>query len=174
MPKLPLTDVILGRGAPAAVLGMAAALSLTACAARMDPSRASPPYPSALTQSRTLDVQVFRRANTIWLTNTTATPIGPGRLWLNAWYSRPVEMIGVGETLEMKLSSFYDRHGEPFRGGGGFFAARDPEAIVLAQIVQSPAAPPTAAAEADAESAEGWAPAQELLGLVVVGGRPTD
>lgn len=167
MPKPPLADAILGRGVPAAVLGMAAALGLTACAARMDPARASPPYPSALKQSRTLDVQVFRRAGTIWLTNTTATPIGPGRLWLNAWYSRPVDVIGVGETLEMEFSSFYDQHGEPFRGGGGFFAARDPEAIVLAQIALYPPA-------ADADAPGGEPPVQELLGLVVVGGRPTD
>ena len=76
-----------------------------------------------------------------------------------------MEEIGVGETREFRLSTFYDQHGKPFRGGGGFFAARDPEAIVLAQIVQTSSTPPTPPTPPTAPP-----PESELLGLIGVGG----
>lgn len=89
-------------------------------------------YP-ALKQGETLDIQVFRRAKRIELTNTTARAFGPSTLWLNAWYSRPLGGLGVGQTLDLPLKEFRDENSEPFRGGG-FFAAEAPDRLVLAQL----------------------------------------
>lgn len=106
-------------------------------------------YP-ALKQGETLDIQVFRREKRIELTNTTARAFGPSTLWLNAWFSRPIKSLAVGETLDLPLSEFRDENSEAFRGGG-FFAAEAPEKLVLAQLETT---------DADAKPV--------LLGLVVV------
>lgn len=123
------------------------------CSTAPNPELAGPAYPSALWQGRTLDVQVFRDGPEIRFTNTTPEPLGPGRLWLNAWYSREIPAIGVGESVTYQLKEFRDQYGAQFRGGG-FFAAQNPEALVLAQV----------------EPAETESGDVELLGLIVVGG----
>jgi hypothetical protein len=128
------------------------------CSTAPNPDRAGPPYPSALRQGRTLDVQVFRDGPQIRLTNTTARPLGPGRLWLNAWYSREIPAI----------EDFRDQYGAAFRGGG-FFAARNPEALVLAQV--EPAGAVGAEAVPAEEAGAGAEDEVELLGLIVVGGQ---
>lgn len=146
------------------MLVLGALLAAHGCSTAPNPDLAGPAYPSALRQGRTLDVQVFRDGPEIRLTNTTARPLGPGRLWLNAWYSREIPAIGVGESVRYELNDFRDQYGAPFRGGG-FFAARNPEALVLAQVE------PAGAVEAGTEGGEGaGAEAAELLGLIVVGG----
>lgn len=109
------------------------AAGLAACSSApkaVDYARA---YPPALKQSETLDIQVFRREKRIELTNTTARAFGPSTLWLNAWFSRPIKGLAVGETLDLPLSEFRDENSEAFRGGG-FFAAEAPEKLVLAQL----------------------------------------
>jgi len=140
------------------VLVLSAALA-HGCSTAPNPELAGPPYPSALQQGRTLDVQVFRDGPEIRFTNTTARPIGPGRLWLNAWYSREIPAIEVGESVKYQLKEFRDQYGAVFRGGG-FFAARNPEGLVLAQV--EPGAP---APDSDEQSER-----PELEGLIVVGG----
>lgn len=90
-------------------------------------------YPSEATQARTLDVQVFREGRTMRFTNTTARDIPPGRIWINQWFSRPIERpVAVGETLELDLSQFRDEFGERFRAGG-FWATEEPDVLALVQ-----------------------------------------
>ncbi|NUQ67898.1 MAG: hypothetical protein HUU18_06425 [Phycisphaerales bacterium] len=89
-------------------------------------------YP-ALRQGETVNIQVFRRPTEIELTNTTARAFGPCTLWLNARYSRPLDGLGVGQTLVLPLAEFRDINSEAFRGGG-FFATDTPDRLVLAQI----------------------------------------
>lgn len=122
------------RTAPLLSLAACAALALAGCATRgtgrIDDGV---PYPASKVQGATLDVQVFRDGTDIRFTNTSAAPLGPGRLWLNAWYSRELPPVGVGETIELGLRAFRDRYGQPFRAGG--FWAVDPAApVVLAQV----------------------------------------
>lgn len=111
----------------------AAGLSIGGCAATADPNLAGPEYPAAAMQTRQLDVQVFREDTTVRFTNTSAIPLGPGRLWLNQWYSRDLPEIAVGETVDYSLSEFRDRYGESFRGGG-FWASDKPELLAKAQV----------------------------------------
>jgi hypothetical protein len=145
-PKLPAMIVRPAQRWLAAVLLVAAAAcTLASCAPGPNADLAGPEYPIR-DQGRTLDIQVVRDETRIRLTNTTARGFGAGRLWINRWYSLPIERLEVGQTLDLDLWDFRDRHGEPFQAGG-FFATRKPERLVLAQL----------------ESGD------ELLGLVVVG-----
>lgn len=103
-------------------------------------------YPANRKQTRTLDIQVARDETVIRFTNTTAHPIPACTMWINAWYSRDVPAIGVGETVRLNLFEFKDQYGEEFRAGG-FFATDKPMRLVLAQLALE----------------------EELVGLVVVG-----
>lgn len=123
------------------------------CVAPRDPVPYARTYPEVLRQSETLDIQVFRGSTRLRLTNTTARRIEAGTLWLNAWYSRPIDALDVGDSLNVRLTEFRDENSEAFRSGG-FFATEPPERLVLAQI--------------ETEDADGE---RTLLGLIVVDGR---
>lgn len=90
-------------------------------------------YPQSAVQGESLDIQVVRGETTLTLTNTTSRVFGPCTLWVNAYYSRPLEGLAVGQSLTLPLKEFRNEHGESFRGGG-FFATKKPERMVLAQI----------------------------------------
>lgn len=92
-----------------------------------------PAYPTAAERGEQADIQVFRDNTRLRLTNTTTTDFGAGRLWLNQQFSRPVEGFAPGERLDLDLFSFTDEFNERFRGGG-FFATRDPEKVVLVEF----------------------------------------
>lgn len=111
----------------------AALLALPACHSGPDARAYATPYPMALKQDRTLDIQVVRREQRVTMTNTTAINFGPSRLWLNRRFSLPIEEWKIGQTLDFHLSRFVDEFGETFRPGG-FFAAEAPDTIVQAQI----------------------------------------
>lgn len=86
-------------------------------------------------------MQVFRRSKTLEFTNTTASPLGPGTIWLNRRFSRPITRpIGVGQSVALPLTEFRDEFGEPFRAGG-FWASDMPDALVLCQVEQAPGTP---------------------------------
>lgn len=114
---------------------IAAALWTAGCAAggSASASRAGSAYPASAPRLHLLDAQVIPDGRTIRLTNTTPAPLGPGRLWLNQWYSAAIDAIAVGATVSMPLSTFRDEHGDPLPGGG-FFAVQAPEPIVDAEV----------------------------------------
>lgn len=91
------------------------------------------PYPVFLAQSEALDIQVNQRPRTLTLTNTSGERFGPSTLWLNKRFARPIPSLEVGQSLELTLGDFADEYGERFRGGG-LFAVREPERLVLAQL----------------------------------------
>lgn len=106
---------------------------LGGCAAPLTPVDYARPYPAHVPHGPTLDIQVFRRTRELELTNTTARALGPSTLWLNAYYSRPIDGLGVGQTLMIPLVEFRNEFSEAFRGGG-FFATEAPERLVMAQL----------------------------------------
>lgn len=110
-------------------------------------------YPEQAPRSRPLDIQVIQGDTTIRLTNTTARAFGASTLWLNSYYSAPIEGLAVGQTLKLPLSRFKNEHSESFRSGG-FFATEPPERVVLAEL--------------ETASADG---APVLFGLIVVARR---
>ena len=97
-----------------------------------------PAYPDAMPRGSVAPVQVFREVATLRMTNTTARTFGPGRLWLNQQYSAEVGPFEPGQTLELDLRSFVDEFGDIYRAGG-FFAQREPAAVVLAEMESGPA-----------------------------------
>jgi uncharacterized protein YceK len=116
---------------------VAAAGALAGCSTVGDllaPTAGTPgPVPSGLEQAEVLNIQVFRNVTDLELTNTTARSFGPGRLWINERYSREIDGLAIGESLDLPLSEFVDEFGDSFRAGG-FFATRDPDPLVLAQL----------------------------------------
>lgn len=92
-----------------------------------------PMYPAQLRQSRMLDIQVARDETHIRFTNTTASPIPACTMWANTWYSRPLEPVAIGETVDISLFDFKDQYGTAFRAGG-FFATEKPTKLVQMQL----------------------------------------
>ena len=123
-------------------------MHLAGCSTAPDTSKSGPAKPAVAKQTSIVDIQVFRDETVIRMTNTTAKPLGPGRMWINNWFSRSFDGLGVGQTAVLQLNEFRDQYGAAFRAGG-FFAADRPDTIVLAQIETG----------------------GELIGLVVVGER---
>lgn len=127
-------------------LALCPVLLLPGCATTHSGFIEGPIYPSNKRQTRSLDIQVFRNDTEISFTNTTAHVIPAGTMWINAWYSAPIDAVGIGETVTLSLFDFKDQFGETFRAGG-FFATERPTKLVLAQIEME----------------------NELVGLVVIG-----
>ena len=92
-----------------------------------------PAYPENTLQVETLNIQVFRDGTRLELTNTTSRSLQEGTLWLNRWWAHPTPAIAPGESLTLPLREFEDKFGERFRAGG-FFATRNPDIVVLAQL----------------------------------------
>lgn len=105
-------------------------------------------YPRATPRSDVADVQVFRNGTKLTMTNSTSRDFGPSTLWVNERFSRPIGSFAPGQTLTLDLYEFRDQFQDQFRGGG-FFATRDPDPVVLVQL----------------ETAD---EPQELVGFVVV------
>jgi hypothetical protein len=118
------------------VLGTAAALALGASLAgcrtwsEVDYAKEFPANAKIL---ETINIQVVREGTFIALTNTTANAIPPSTLWLNKWFSRPVDRIEVGQTVRFNLRDFRDLYSEPFRAGG-FWATDQGDPLVSAHI----------------------------------------
>ena len=89
--------------------------------------------PSPLAQAEVLNIQVLRNVTDLELTNTSARAFGPGLLWVNERFSYPIDGLAIGESLDLPLRDFVDEFGDPFRAGG-FFATREPDPVVLAQL----------------------------------------
>ncbi len=126
-------------------VGVASLLIGCGGAARFDYAR---PFPDALKQEETLDVQVLRRETMLTLTNTSARPMPAGTMWINRQFSKPVDALAIGESATLPLAEFVNEHSEAFRAGG-FFATEKPDSI--AQVH--------------------WEIEGRLIGLVVVGDR---
>jgi len=90
-------------------------------------------YPTKGKERSAVDVQVAPRGRSIVLTNTSAQPLGPGRLWLNRWYAADLDVVAIGAVVTLPLVQFHDEHGQT-PPGGGFFASRAPEKIVSAEL----------------------------------------
>jgi len=91
------------------------------------------PYPTDAVRGRALDIQVIKGDTSLTLTNTTSRGFGKSTIWLNSYFSQPIEGLGVGEALTLQLARFRNEFSEKFRGGG-FFASEAPEKLVLAEI----------------------------------------
>lgn len=92
-------------------------------------------YPAGAQQGA-LDVQSFRDETQLAIINTSERAFGPSRLWINQWYSREIDGLGVGQKITLDLYTFKDRYGTAFRAGG-FFATDRPDRVALLQIEET-------------------------------------
>lgn len=112
------------------LLGLAVLLPVGCQAPYGEPTR---PFPQTAEQVRVAEVQVFRDGPELTLINATAESFRDVDLWINQRFVRPVEALPAGGTLTLSLFDFRDASGERFRGGG-FFAAKEPDPVVMAQF----------------------------------------
>ena len=136
----------------AALVCLGAGATLAGCNLVITPGPTdyATPFPVGLEQTRDLDIQVVRRDTLITISNTTASPLPEGRLWVNQAFSRPVNELPIGESVTFNLYDFRNRFDEPFRAGG-FFATQNPLDVVKVQ----------------------WQSERELLGLRTTRGEAT-
>lgn len=118
----------------AMALGTGTGMVVTAgCSSTPTPVDYARSYPERPNRGVTLDIQVFRGASHLELTNTTARAFGASTLWLNGWFSRPIDGLAVGQTLRLPLREFRDEYSYAFRGGG-FFATEKPERLASVEL----------------------------------------
>ncbi len=135
----------------AAWLGSAGlGLGLAGCGPSRDMTHARA-FPQGTARVGSVDAQALIYDRSIEITNTTERDFGAGTVWLNRWYSQPIEGLGVGERVRLPLRDFRDRYGERIREGG-FFATEAPERVVVAEL------------EVAREDGRG----EEMVGLIVV------
>lgn len=103
------------------------------CASTHQPAGDARAYPAAPARGEVLNIQVFKHPRHVEFTNTTARSFGPCTLWLNGRFSRPIEGIGVGQTVRLPIREFRDEFSESMRPGG-FFAIDTPDKLVLAEL----------------------------------------
>lgn len=141
------------RSLPAALslAAIAALMLLGGCRSEPTPVEWATAFPQAARQSKSMDIQVFRRVTSLLLTNTSTRAFGPSRVWINKQFSLRVDGLAVGQTLDLDLREFRNEHSESFRAGG-FFAIDQPKQISIVQI------------EIPGTDGKG----SELLGLVLV------
>ncbi len=90
-------------------------------------------FPQQTPQTQVVDVQVFRDGPELTLVNATATTYREADLWINQRYVHPLPVLPAGGQVVLNLLDFRDDAGERFRGGG-FFAAKEPDPVVMAQL----------------------------------------
>ena len=94
---------------------------------------AGPEYPFGEHTTSTAQIQVFRDGTMISIVNSTASAWGPSRMWLNQRFSRSIDGLAAGQTLDLDLYSFWDEDGESYPGGG-FLSTRPSMPVRLIEI----------------------------------------
>lgn len=112
---------------------VASAFALTACQGYPRATFDGPAYPESAPKLETLNVQVVVGAVDITLTSGEPRNFGPGEVWLNRWFAAEIDGLDRGERLVVPLSAFRNEAGLPPKSGG-FFATREPDDIVLAEL----------------------------------------
>ena len=103
------------------------------CAAAPPADLSGPAYPETAAKLGSLDIEVIVGEQSITINSGIARDFGRVNVWLNQWFMMPIESLGKGERLTLPLLSFRNAYGAAPRVGG-FFATRQRDEIVLAEI----------------------------------------
>jgi len=122
-----------GRPIIRSLAALAAAALIAACAAAPEPTFDGPRFPEDKPKLETLNIQVEVRDQDVVLTNGSPSSIPAGAVWLNRWFAAEIQGLPSGERRVIPLESFEDENGLAPRGGG-FFATRDRDHIVIAEF----------------------------------------
>ena len=104
------------------------------CAKTMyDPVRATRPYPFDKHEATSIDIQVFRKGPTLEIVNSTPVTYRDFDIWLNQRFTRHVDVLYAGETVQLSLWEFWDLRGDRF-SAGGFWRTEEPTPLRLVEL----------------------------------------
>jgi len=112
---------------------LAIALALTACAQGPRATFDGPVYPADAPRLETLNVQVYAEDQRLVINSGDARSFGSGEIWLNQWWAAEIDALPRGAEIAIPLSRFRNEFGLAPRGGG-FFATRDADDLVLIEL----------------------------------------
>lgn len=104
------------------------------------PELATRAYPTEHHNTRTIDIQCFRRGTDLEIVNSTARSFADFEVWINQRYMQRINDLPAGATLRISLWDCIDAYGRRFYAGG-FFRAYPAEAVRMVQIQPSPDEP---------------------------------
>ncbi len=107
---------------------------------RYDPARATRPYPRELHSTDAVDIQVFRKGESIEIVNSTPYGYRGADLWINQRYMHRLDGLPAGATVKLSLWDFYDERGSVFIAGG-LLRTEEPVPVRLVEIQTGPDQP---------------------------------
>lgn len=106
----------------------------TGCGHTMyDPDHATAAYPFNLHESNSVDIQVFRKGPTLEIVNSTPVTYRDIDIWINQRFTRHLDVLPAGATLQLSLWDFWDLRGDRF-SGGGFWRTEDETPVRLVEF----------------------------------------
>jgi hypothetical protein len=112
---------------------LGSSVALAGCAGGSVATFDGPVYPADAPQLETLNIQAYAGDQQIVLNSGSARSFGPAEIWLNQWWAAEIDGLPRGAEVSIPLSRFRNEFGLPPRGGG-FFATRDADEIVLVEL----------------------------------------
>ena len=104
------------------------------CAQTMyDPGRATGPYPFDKHEATSIDIQVFRKGPTLEIVNSTPVSYRDVDIWINQRFTRHLDVLPAGATVQMSLWDFWDLRGDRF-SAGGFWRTEEPTPLRLIEL----------------------------------------
>ncbi len=104
------------------------------CARTMyDPARATGPYPFNKHDATSIDIQVFRKGPTLEIVNSTPVSYRDVDIWINQRFTRHLDVLYAGETVQLSLWDFWDLRGDRF-SAGGFWRTEEPTPLRLIEL----------------------------------------
>ena len=104
------------------------------CAQTMyDPALATRPYPFDKHEATSIDIQVFRKGPTIEIVNSTPVSYRDVDIWLNQRFTRHLDVLEAGATVQLSLWDFWDLRGDRF-SAGGFWRTEEPTPLRLVEL----------------------------------------
>ncbi len=104
------------------------------CAQTMyDPGRATRPYPFDKHEASSIDIQVFREGPTVEIVNSTPVAYRDVDIWINQRFTRHLDVLHAGATVQLSLWDFWDLRGDRF-SAGGFWRTEEPTPLRLIQL----------------------------------------
>ncbi len=104
------------------------------------PELATRPYPIEQHNTRTIDIQCFRRGTDLEIVNATAHSFADFELWVNQRFMQTIDSLPAGATVRISLWDCVDVFGRRFYAGG-FFRAYPSERVRMVQIQPAPDQP---------------------------------
>ena len=125
----------------ATLLILCALLVTAGCGHTMyDPNRATRAYPFDLHENDTVDIQVFRKGPTLDIVNSTPVAYRDVDIWINQRFTRHLDVLPAGATIQLSLWEFWDLRGDRL-SGGGFWRTEEETPVRLVELQLNEDAP---------------------------------